>query len=376
MNFFTFSIDKHKNLCYILIKGGVKMKEFKFSDCPVCKGELIHARLMCKDCKAEYVISEPFSLFEKLTPEQTAFLILFIKKEGKLNQTCEANGMSYLEAKSMLKGLSRFFEEKGDFKMEKNESKYSSIDYNKTQVSEFVKAKIREAGGEVVIPLLTGTPCIVKETADGESFTSDKLNSYSLKYGYDIFDIIVEELNKANGKVMIKGNSFDGRVGDPCCSRNTLVGFIAMEYLGKKTGESVEDPVFVLAAILDWAGVVKNCRGKVKLKEIKTDDLETKFYNELVSKVKEGKDKYKYNPIRFTQMLAECGGVETAKKLIKTQIKTGMLSEGVAQLLVLDRLDLTMEASVCKDEYKDLFTEEEIKFCKDLLKKLSKNNKN
>ncbi len=45
----------------------------------------------------------------------------------------------------------------------------------------------------------------------------------------------------------------------------TVVGIIAYKYAGKKTGQSVFDPVFVLSAVLEWAGVVKNERGMLIL---------------------------------------------------------------------------------------------------------------
>ena len=35
--------------------------------------------------------------------------------------------------------------------------------------------------------------------------------------------------------------------------------------MGKKEGESGLDPVFILAAVLDWAGIAKNGRGEIAL---------------------------------------------------------------------------------------------------------------
>ena len=39
------------------------------------------------------------------------------------------------------------------------------------------------------------------------------------------------------------------------------------KYLGRKKGESVYDPVFVLAAVLEWAGVARNQRGYLELEQ-------------------------------------------------------------------------------------------------------------
>lgn len=46
---------------------------------------------------------------------------------------------------------------------------------------------------------------------------------------------------------------------------DTVVGTIAIKYSGKSIGESMYNPVFVLAAILDWAGIAHNRRGDIEL---------------------------------------------------------------------------------------------------------------
>lgn len=95
--------------------------------------------------------------------------------------------------------------------------------------------------------------------------------------------------------------------------------------------------------------------------------IKVKFENELKEKSNIAKKECKYNPTYFNQMLAELGGVNTAKRLIEKAIKTGNSSDGFTTLLLCNRLDLTMEASVIKEEFKDLFTLEEIDYCKSVL---------
>ena len=90
------------------------------------------------------------------------------------------------------------------------------------------------------------------------------------------------------------------------------------------------------------------------------DKLELIFTEELKNRAYEAKKKYKYNPTRFLQMLAVYGGRDTARRLIKT----GEISDGFTRLLMEDRLDLTTEAVVIETQFKDLFTDEEIKICK------------
>ena len=99
------------------------------------------------------------------------------------------------------------------------------------------------------------------------------------------------------------------------------------------------------------------------------NELEKRFEDELINKMYRAKKECKYNPTRFNQMLARYGGVGTAKRLIQSGIATGQTSDGFGTLCLWSRLDLTMEDSVCKLEYRSLFTSEEIDYCKELLGK-------
>ena len=98
-----------------------------------------------------------------------------------------------------------------------------------------------------------------------------------------------------------------------------------------------------------------------------TDNLARQFPEELKEKMLRAKRECNYNPTRFYQMIARHGGVETAKQLISSGLRTGHPSDGYTTLLLCGRLDLTMERSVCKSEYKALFTDHEISYCKSLL---------
>ena len=51
----------------------------------------------------------------------------------------------------------------------------------------------------------------------------------------------------------------------PCRMTAPIMKELAKEYAGKKEGMSVFDPVFVLSAILDWAGIAHNERGYLEL---------------------------------------------------------------------------------------------------------------
>lgn len=54
-------------------------------------------------------------------------------------------------------------------------------------------------------------------------------------------------------------------MGEPECDETTVVGAIGKYYWGKEDGESVLDPVFVVAAVLEWAGIARNERGELSL---------------------------------------------------------------------------------------------------------------
>ena len=50
-----------------------------------------------------------------------------------------------------------------------------------------------------------------------------------------------------------------------CREKTTVVGAIGYNYAHKEAGTSVFDPVFALAAILEWAGIASNERGELVL---------------------------------------------------------------------------------------------------------------
>ena len=87
-------------------------------------------------------------------------------------------------------------------------------------------------------------------------------------YRYEVFDVIVDLLISQGGRVK-KGNGRNFKLGEPGCNETTvvetIVGTIGYNYFHKETGTSVFDPVFALAAILEWAGIASNERGELVL---------------------------------------------------------------------------------------------------------------
>ena len=133
------------------------------------------------------------------------------------------------------------------------------------KASDIVREKLLASSGTAVIPLQRGDSCTIILVDNGRAITSDKLNGF--RYELSVFDVIVELLQHSPQGKARKGNSRgpEDKVGCGRCTADTVVGAIAIHYFGKKTGESCFDPVFVLAAVLDWAGIAKNGRGYIIL---------------------------------------------------------------------------------------------------------------
>ena len=134
---------------------------------------------------------------------------------------------------------------------------------NSTKASEIIKNKLKENGGSAIVHTARGLPCEIRVASDGVSFLSDKL-PINPPYRFEVFDYIVELLMISGGKAR-KGNGRNHKLGEPECDETTVVGYIGKNYAGKSYGDSVYDPVFVLAAVLQWADIADNGRGELTL---------------------------------------------------------------------------------------------------------------
>jgi len=237
--------------------------------CPNCGGKLEVTRLMCAECRAEYPIAEGLSPYDYLDNAQLSFLETFLKCKGNLKSVGEMLNISYPTVKKRFDDLLvslGYAEEKN------NEEVFhmpdlSTVNIAGNKASQIIKRKLYEAGGEATISLLDGKPCRIVFADDGNSFISDKLVDYKLKYDFSVFDYIVELLKNSPNNKAPKGNAHgrEDKVGFGKCTEDTVVGTIAIRYFGKKTGESTYDPVFVMAAMLEWAGIAHNLRGYIQL---------------------------------------------------------------------------------------------------------------
>lgn len=93
------------------------------------------------------------------------------------------------------------------------------------------------------------------------------------------------------------------------------------------------------------------------------NSLENKFNAAMQNIYKTAKKELGYNATRFLQVISEKGGLEAAKILIAKDGGT----YGFEVLWEHKKLELSVEAHVLKDEYRELFTEDERKICKERL---------
>ena len=235
--------------------------------CPNCHENLKIASLKCPECGLELRNDFEPSAFDRITDDQYAFLVSFLKNRGNMKNVQSEMQLSYPSAKKklddLLHSLGIYEEESDEGSLEKIDMSHMVINHDSTKASEIIKAKLKEAGGRVVVHTARGLPCEVIADSDGRSFVSDKL-PIKPAYRYEVFDTIVDLLLANEGRAR-KGNGRNYRLGHPECDETTVVGAIAINYSGKHTGDSVYDPVFVLAAILEWAGLITNGRGEIAL---------------------------------------------------------------------------------------------------------------
>lgn len=238
------------------------------SKCPSCGAVLKIAVMRCTDCEMELHNDFQLSPFDLLTEEQSRFLTSFLRQRGNMSSLQNELGISYPTAKKKLDDLLTAL------KLEDNDSQSKSgeddidmsiwyVPKNSNRASDIVKQMLIEHNGKAIVHTARGLPCEIKLASDGVSFLSNKL-PLNPPYRFEVFDIIVNLLISQGGRAR-KGNGRNSKLGEPDCDDTTVVGTIGYNYAHKKTGTSVFDPVFVLAAILEWAGIANNERGELVL---------------------------------------------------------------------------------------------------------------
>ena len=238
------------------------------SQCPSCGGALKIAVLRCSDCGMELHNDFQRGPFDSLTADQTEFLISFLRQRGKMSSLQEELGISYPTAKKKLDDLLTVLKLVDNIaQVEKEEELVDMSDWfipkDSNKASDIIKKMLIENGGRAIVHTARGLPCEVQVAPDGISFLCNKLPT-NPPYRYEVFDEIVRLLISQGGRAR-KGNGRNFKLGEPDCDETTVVGAIGYNYAHKETGTSVFDPVFALAAILEWAGIASNERGELVL---------------------------------------------------------------------------------------------------------------
>ena len=85
-------------------------------------------------------------------------------------------------------------------------------------------------------------------------------------------------------------------------------------------------------------------------------NLEEAFHHEMLKVYEQAKAECKYKASRFLQTVNERGGLNAAKSLLASNHHP----EGLTRLWQEGRLDISMEATVLREPWNTLFTDEEL----------------
>lgn len=113
--------------------------------CPVCGEELEVVRLECRNCGTAVEGRFSASRFSKLTPEQTAFLEVFLRSRGNIREVERELGISYptvrarLDAMLSTLGIAAPAEEDGEGLQQRRKEILDQLDAGKIPPDEAAK---------------------------------------------------------------------------------------------------------------------------------------------------------------------------------------------------------------------------------------------
>lgn len=237
--------------------------------CPRCSNKLIATHLVCNNCNLELSADFGFSKFDYLTKEELAFIECFLRNQGSFKALQKETGMSYPAAKRRLAdilvnlGFSESKKSEGDVS-EMPIKTYLPIENNDSEVVRLIKEKLNACGGKTTIELFQGDSCEIWYSNDSKGLASPKIPPAN-QLNWESFDAAVEIVIKNGGRAR-KGNARSGaKLGSEKLPMNSVEGYIASKVQGLKEGQTAFGPGFVIAAVLDWAGVCRNERGYLSI---------------------------------------------------------------------------------------------------------------
>ena len=234
------------------------------SNCPVCGDELKITKLQCTSCGLELANNFELSPFDKLDNDRQQFLLVFLKHRGNLKSVQDELNISYpYAAKKLTDLLDALGLIEEEMPIMNHEAANPQAEYAASgKASALIKHKLAGNGGRVTVSSVTGKHYVITAGSDGQHFFCDDLPPV---FTYDVFDVVVDLLKTQPAGKAKKGNARFHKLGAPGCTENTVAGAILKKYFGKSYGESGLDPVFILAAVLEWAGIAINGRGYLQL---------------------------------------------------------------------------------------------------------------
>lgn len=128
-------------------------------------------------------------------------------------------------------------------------------------VSEYLKEYYLSNGKRIIVTTLTGKQHEICLSDDNCFYSETGLKQHKLKL--DWFDGIVGFIKQNGGRV--KKGGCRSKAGQGNCTEGTLGYYVATECYGKCNGGSSTDPIFIIVAILENAGICKNERGYIQL---------------------------------------------------------------------------------------------------------------
>jgi hypothetical protein len=234
--------------------------------CPLCNEKLIATKLTCKNCDLEMAGDFSLNKFSYLSKEELEFVNQFLQSEGSFKEVQEKLGITYQKAKQNLSEilfklqLKNAGEAGEGMEKEKKSVSYAEIKEDDHFVVKKIKEKLNQNNGKTTIKLISaGKEAEIWFEADGNGLGCDKIPVHG-QLTWEVF-VAAYNIAIAEDGELYKGYARAGKLGSEKLPINSLEGFIAHSVHGVEEGESAFSPGFIIAAILDWAGIFVNKRG-------------------------------------------------------------------------------------------------------------------
>jgi len=131
------------------------------------------------------------------------------------------------------------------------------------KASMIIKEKLKKSGGSAIVKQLNGNNNRFYFITPNSFWSEGLYKLLGNGYDFEMFDILEKESHRFSNKAIPKGNARINKLGEPKCDINTAIGILGYQYYHKKDGDSIFEPMHVISAVLEWAGLAKNQRGYI-----------------------------------------------------------------------------------------------------------------